>query len=178
MLYPSHQTQSHKSLYYFLDILMPYLWHYPCFPPMVMRHTSNRAFQKSIAGQVCSIILSACFLSLAGCGSGEQGDLPITTTATPTGVTVSLQWYAVEPDPGHPKILRYILYYGKQSSGQSGSCSYEDSIRVSPGSGPTVSATIRGLEPETRYYFAVSAHNGLESPCSREISGVTPPLEI
>ena len=101
----------------------------------------------------------------------------IPTTATPAGVAVTLQWDAVELDPGQPPIRGYFVYYGRQSSRQSGSCFYEDSVRVSGGSGPTVSATIRGLEPETRYYFAVSAYNGLESPCSGEISGITPPLQ-
>jgi hypothetical protein len=143
-----------------------------------MNRKNITARKQSAPGSACRIALTALFLSLSGCGAGEQGDPLITTAATPAGVTASLEWNAVEPEPGQPKIRRYYLYYGKESSGQSGSCSYEDFVRVSPGSESTVSATISGLEPETRYYFAVSAYNGLESPCSREISGVTPPLQI
>lgn len=145
-----------------------------------MKLPIHTARQQSGPGSACRIALTVLLLSLSGCGSGEQGDPMILTptTASPTGVTVSLQWEAIDPDPGQPNIRRYTVYYGRQSSRQSGSCFYEDSIRVSRGSGPTVSATVRGLEPETRYYFAVSAYNGLESPCSEEISGITPPLPI
>jgi hypothetical protein len=39
----------------------------------------------------------------------------------------------------------------------------------------TVTATVTGLDPSTRYYFAVSAYNGLSGPCSNEVSTVTPP---
>jgi len=38
---------------------------------------------------------------------------------------------------------------------------------------PTV--TVTGLDPSTRYYFAVSAYNGLSGPCSNEVSTVAPP---
>jgi len=37
------------------------------------------------------------------------------------------------------------------------------------------SATVPNLDPNTTYYFAVSAYNGLESPCSEEVSTVTAP---
>ena len=37
------------------------------------------------------------------------------------------------------------------------------------------SATITDLDPNTLYYFAVSAYNGLESACSNEVSTLTPP---
>ena len=35
-----------------------------------------------------------------------------------------------------------------------------------------------GLEPNTRYYFAVSAYNGLESACSNEVSAMTPASSV
>jgi len=48
-----------------------------------------------------------------------------------------------------------------------------------PGSPPTaatgVTATVTGLDPNTPYYFAVSASNGVTGPCSNEVSTVTPP---
>jgi len=40
------------------------------------------------------------------------------------------------------------------------------------------SATITNLDPDTRYYFTVSAYNGLESACSSEVSTVTDPLSV
>jgi hypothetical protein len=43
------------------------------------------------------------------------------------------------------------------------------------GDSVTLTATITGLDPSTRYYFAVSAYNGLSGPCSNEVSTVTPP---
>lgn len=44
---------------------------------------------------------------------------------------------------------------------------------VSPS--PTVTATVTGLDPNTLYYFAVSAYNGVSGPCSKEVSTITPP---
>lgn len=43
---------------------------------------------------------------------------------------------------------------------------------------PTVTATVSGLEPDTQYYFAVSAFNGLNGSCSNEVSTVTPPSGV
>jgi hypothetical protein len=42
------------------------------------------------------------------------------------------------------------------------------------GGSATPTATVTGLDPSTRYYFAVSAYNGLSGPCSNEVSTVTP----
>lgn len=39
----------------------------------------------------------------------------------------------------------------------------------------TSTATVNGLEPNTLYYFAVSAYNGQSGLCSNEVSTVTPP---
>jgi len=33
---------------------------------------------------------------------------------------------------------------------------------------------VEDLDPNTTYYFAVSAYNGQESACSNEVSTVTP----
>ncbi|MGH7220661.1 MAG: fibronectin type III domain-containing protein [Nitrospiraceae bacterium] len=101
---------------------------------------------------------------LTGCGGGEGGSEP---SAAQGGATVSLAWDPV-PDPS---VHSYVVYYGQQSPDQPGSCAYESSMSVvSP------SATITNLDPNTLYYFTVSAHNGLESACSNEVSTVTPPL--
>jgi hypothetical protein len=40
------------------------------------------------------------------------------------------------------------------------------------------SATVTNLNPNTRYYFTVSAYNGLESACSSEVSTVTDPPSV
>jgi hypothetical protein len=103
---------------------------------------------------------------LTGCGGGGGGwsDGSAPAQAAVTGITTSLAW-----DPS-PSVYGYFVHYGRQSSGQSGSCSYESSMYVA-----SPEATLTNLEPNTRYYFTVSAYNGLESPCSGEVSTVTPP---
>ena len=40
------------------------------------------------------------------------------------------------------------------------------------------SVTVTNLDPETRYYFTVSAYNGIESACSNEVSTVTLPVYV
>lgn len=42
----------------------------------------------------------------------------------------------------------------------------------------TSTATVTGLDPNTPYYFAVSAYNGLSGPCSNEALTVTPPSGV
>jgi hypothetical protein len=122
---------------------------------------TTTAPQRSVPGSACRIALAVLLLSLAGCGSGEQGDPTITTTATPTGTTASLIWDPVND----PSILGYYIHYGKQSRGQNGSCAYEDAKFVA-----TPSGTVTGLDTNSRYYFAVSAYNGVEGSCSNEVS--------
>ena len=76
----------------------------------------------------------------------------------------SLAWDPVQD----PSVTAYYVHYGKQPAGHSGTCDYEDARFVS-----APSAMITGLDPNTRYYFAVSAYNGLESSCSNEVSAMT-----
>jgi hypothetical protein len=123
---------------------------------------------KCISHCVSSFILGGILLSLTGCAGGGEGGPAISTSATPTGATASLAWDPVQD----PTVYAYNVHFGKQSSGQPGSCNYEDSVSVS-----SPSATITGLEPETRYYFSVSAYNGTNSACSNEVSTVTPPSQ-
>ena len=101
-----------------------------------------------------SIFLGLLLTSLPGCG-GEDGN---------SGATASLRW---EPVAHHAPVT-YTVHYGKQSTGDSGSCSYENSIDVSE-----PYATITGLEFNTVYYFAVSAYHGHRSFCSNEASKST-----
>lgn len=118
--------------------------------------------------RVLSSLLSVCVMSvLPGCGGGS-GDPAISSSATPTGAVVSLAWDPVQD----PTVYGYYVHYGRQSTGQPGSCSYSDSVSVS-----SPSVTIDGLDPDTRYYFAVSAYNGINGPCSNEVSTVTPPSQ-
>lgn len=104
--------------------------------------------------------LGMTFLSLAGCGAGENDSPTVSTSSTATGVNARLQWNPVND----PSVTGYIVHYGTQSSGQAGLCSYQENQFTN---GP--SATVTGLDPKTGYYFAVSAYNGLESPCSNEV---------
>ena len=99
---------------------------------------------------------------LTGCGSGgETGGNP---SAVVLGSTVSLGWEQVHD----PSVMGYFVHYGRTSPHHSGSCAYEHSTY----SGDT-EATVTHLDPDTRYYFAVSAYNGIESACSNEVSTVT-----
>jgi hypothetical protein len=55
-----------------------------------------------------------------------------------------------------------------------------DPAGSSPGSPPATATAARrvnvtGLDPNSRYYFAVSAYNGVSGPCSNEVSTVPPP---
>lgn len=107
---------------------------------------------------------------LTGCGDGggggwSDGSAPAPAPAAVTGITASLAWDPVHPDPS---VYGYFVHYGRQSPGQGGSCSYESSIYVA-----SPEATVSNLQPNTRYYFTVSAYNGLESACSSEVSTVT-----
>ncbi|UVT17371.1 MAG: fibronectin type III domain-containing protein [Nitrospira sp.] len=104
--------------------------------------------------------------------SEEEEDPTISMTPTPAGVTARLSWDASTD----PNVAGYHVYYGKESSGEPGSCSYEGSQGVT-----APPATINGLEPNTPYFFAISAYGGeegeLESPCSNEVLVVTPPAQ-
>jgi len=101
---------------------------------------------------------------LTGCAPEQQTGSG--STATPAAATASLEWLPVED----PSVIAYFVHYGRQSPGQPGSCTYESSMYVD-----SPSATVPDLDPNTTYYFAVSAYNGLESPCSEEVSTVTAP---
>jgi hypothetical protein len=120
------------------------------------RVTETICIPLRLTAMVASLLLTMMPL-LTGCGGGEgQAD---------TGVTASLAWSPV-PDPS---VSAYFVHYGQQSPGQQGSCSYESSMSVD-----SPSATVINLDPDTLYYFTVSAYNGLESACSNEVSTVTP----
>lgn len=98
---------------------------------------------------------------LTGCGGEGTGG----GSTPPVGVTASLAWEAAQD----PSVTAYVVYYGRQSPNQSGSCEYERSAYVT-----SPSVTVEDLDPNTTYYFAVSAYNGQESACSNEVSTVTP----
>ena len=103
----------------------------------------------------------------------NEDDPNILLTATPTGVTARLTWEASTDS----KVVGYTVYYGKESSGEHESCAYAESQAVE-----APPATITGLEPNTPYFFAISAYGGdVESPaesvCSNEVLVVTPPAQ-
>lgn len=116
---------------------------------------------------IIACLLLAMISVLTGCGDGGGGwnDGSAPAQAAVTGVTASLAWDPVHPDPS---VYGYFVHYGRQSPGQSGSCSYESSMYVT-----SPEATVTNLDPNTRYYFTVSAYNGRESACSSEVSTVT-----
>lgn len=131
--------------------------------------TSSRSEMRTFRSPAFSLALL--LLAIGGCGGGGE-DLPVnsptvtTSTDAATGaVAVSLGWQQV-PDS---TILGYVVHYGSSSPDSEGSCSYDHAEFFSSNEG-----TIGELSRSTRYYFAVSAFNGLEGPCSREISTVTP----
>jgi len=99
-------------------------------------------------------------------GGGTSGGGPSSGGGSASAsASVSLAWNPV-PDSS---VYAYFVHYGIQPSGQAGSCNYTASTFVG-----SPSATITGLDPNTQYFFAVSAYNGLQSACSNEVSTVTP----
>jgi Fibronectin type III domain len=113
-------------------------------------------------------LISVSVLALAttlfsGCGGSDEK----------RGATASLSWTPVIDGSS----VSYTVHFGKNSSGQVGSCSYEHSVNVSQ-----PFADIGGLDFNTQYYFAVSAFNeNGRSQCSNEASKLTPdapPVEI
>ena len=124
---------------------------------------------------VTGLLLSVMPL-LTGCGGGgETGTNPSVTVTPSTGAgaptaSASLAWNEVQDPSVTPPVSAYFVHYGRHSPGQPGSCAYESSMHTS-----SPSATVTDLDPNTVYYFAVSAYNGLESACSNEVSTQTPP---
>lgn len=123
---------------------------------------------------------------------GEE-DPTITMTPTPTGVVAHVTW--IHP-PGM-SVAGYDIYYRKQpaaepsstdsspeepaseepASNSSEGFDSEEQSSCSSGESKTVeapAATITGLEPNTRYSFAIRAFNESESLCSNEITVTTP----
>ncbi len=121
----------------------------------------------SLTGLICiplrltAIVVSLLLTTmpfLTGCGGGGEA-------GGGGGATASLAWSPVQDS----SVYAYFVHYGQQSPGQPGSCAYESSMYVA-----SPSATIINLDPNTLYYFTVSAYNGLESACSSEVATVTP----
>jgi len=120
---------------------------------------------------------------------GEE-DPVITMTSTPTGVTANLTWGR----PHEFNITGYSVHYGirpleelgSPESSSEGETSEEFSSEESNSEAPhscsqgesqavgDPRATISGLEPNTRYFFAIRAFNETESLCSNEVTVVTP----
>jgi len=117
---------------------------------------------------VHALLLSLMPVALSACGQGNgtMGAGP-DTVGPVSSLSVTLVWDPV-PDPS---VTGYVIHYGRSSPNQRGSCRYEASLFVSQPRG-----TVSDLPPETRYYFSVSSYNGVEGPCSEEVSTVTPAL--
>jgi hypothetical protein len=99
---------------------------------------------------------------LVGCG-GDDGSM---------GATASLSWDPGNTEPG----VAYTVHYGKNPTGEFGSCNYEHAVDVTD---PFI--TIADLDFSTHYYFAVSAYDtntGLRRMCSDEVSKLTPEQEL
>ena len=106
----------------------------------------------------CKYLISAVYIALSllftACGS-EDGN---------PGASASLTWNPVND----PSVVSYRVHYGKRSSGEFGSCNYENSFDVLE-----PFATVTGLEFDTVYHFAVSSCNGNRSVCSTEVTKMT-----
>jgi Fibronectin type III domain len=120
---------------------------------------------KQLTTVIAGLLLSIMPL-LTGCGSAGEAGSSGAISAPPIAATASLAWDPVTD----PSVSAYFVHYGQHSPGQAGSCTYERSLIVD-----SSSATVQDLDPNTLYYFAVSAYNGLESACSNEVSLLTAP---
>lgn len=107
------------------------------------------------------LILGLFLVSLTDCAGGEDGSAVDGST-----VGASLTWSPIE----HHTAVSYTVHFAKQSSVEGGACHYENSLDVTE-----PFATVTGLEPDTLYYFAVSAYDGRRrSFCSNEVLRITP----
>ena len=120
---------------------------------------------KHLTSVIAGLLLSILSLLTACGGAGESGSNGAVPTP-PVAATASLAWDPVTD----PSVSAYFVHYGQQSPSQAGSCTYEHSMIVD-----SSAATVTDLDPNTLYYFAVSAYNGLESACSNEVSLLTAP---
>ena len=134
--------------------------HHYCF--QLTSVTENDRAPLRLTTIVAGLLLTLMSL-LTGCGSGGETDSD-PSVAAPLGATVSLGWQPVQDH----SVMGYFIHYGRQSPHHSGSCAYEHSTYSTD-----TEATVAHLDPDTRYYFVVSAYNGLESACSNEVSTVT-----
>ncbi len=120
---------------------------------------------------------------------GEE-DPVITMSSTPDGVTANLTWGR----PHEFNVTGYSVHYGikpleepgSPESSSEGETSEEFSPEESNSEAPNAcsqgesqavgapQATISGLEPNTRYFFAIRMFNETESLCSNEVMVVTP----
>ncbi len=97
----------------------------------------------------------------------------IAMTSTSRGATASVTWQVVaDSSNAETQVIGYYVHYGKQPADQMGGCFYEERITANA---PPV--TIHDLEPNMPYFFAISAYNEYDSPCSREASAITPPAQ-
>lgn len=136
------------------------------------RNSESFLFRTMVLG-----LFILCIPFLSGCGSGGDGENGLIAidsgggsggTSSPSGsATASLAWNPVADSSVHG----YYVHYGQQSPHSSGSCAYQHIVFSS-----SPSATIRGLAPNTTYFFAVSATNGRLSACSNEVSLHTAPI--
>lgn len=133
-------------------------------PPLLLEQTSDANSSTDLAS--APDLAAPEEDSIASLIDAPQEKPAISIASTPTGAAASLTWQPV----ADPKVKGYYVYYGKQSSGEPGVCSYDDRIAAD-----TSPVTIAELEPNTPYFFAVSAYGRLESPCSGETSAITPP---
>ncbi|MGA6826263.1 fibronectin type III domain-containing protein [Nitrospira sp. NS4] len=129
------------------------------------KHHSSAGCPLLIRSVAAGLILITATI-LTGCEGGGEGVAPsASSTSGAAGAAATLAWEPVQD----PTVTGYYVHYGTQSSDQPGSCAYQYSHFVSS---PTV--TLTDLAPDTQYYFAVSAYNGVESTCSSEIAITTP----
>ncbi|MCP9463275.1 MAG: fibronectin type III domain-containing protein [Nitrospira sp.] len=112
---------------------------------------------------VVTAIVATLGLLFTACGTGNEQGL-MTSSLSAAGAAVTLEWDPVSD----PTVVGYYIHYGKQSPNQVGSCAYEESQFVS-----TPQGTVTDLDPNSTYYFAVSAYNGVHSSCSNEVQVTT-----
>jgi len=113
-----------------------------------------RELRKQSMRLISTSILLISITLLTGCGGGGEGAPSDSSPNSQIGAIASLAWNPVQDST----VYGYYAHDGKYSPEQYGSCSYQDAMFVS-----SPEATISNLDPDTRYYFSVSAYDGIES---------------
>jgi fibronectin type III domain protein len=136
--------------------------------------TNSASFNATamVAGLAAGTYSTTITITATGATNTPQS-IPVTlTVSSAMTAAVVLAWDSL-PDPN---VMGYYVHYGPQSPNSAGSCAYAQRTYYPLSSLTNTTsprATVSSLALGTTYFFAVSANNGIEGPCSNEVTKAT-----